>query len=210
MDIVENFKENLAKDLRAVFSSIPIVGQLSHCSKVHLREAAYEVGCIILFSTLPLWFFPSISAIIYIKDFDVSEFISQGELFIYAASFCGTMVYIISKQYGQFQRATELGSGPPLGVTIRFPYGGLFVTTSAIICMISAAAFFSLRTFDEFRGSSALSLDLGGVRILSWALFVVSTVLFYCATAYRNLIDTAGGYRAEPADDILNEWKASK
>jgi hypothetical protein len=121
MDWQENLRKNFESDVRFLLSIIPIVGQLWRCDPIHLKEAAYEVGCIILFSTLPLWFFPSISAMIYTKAFDTTGFVSQGELFIYAASFCGTMVYIISKQYGSFSRGAETGSGPPLGVTIRFP-----------------------------------------------------------------------------------------
>jgi hypothetical protein len=76
--------------------------------------------------------------------------------------------------------------------------------------MISAAAFFSLKTLKDFPSTSDIRLDLDGVQMLSWGLFLLSTILFFCATAYRNFIDGAGGYRGQPAEDILDEWEKAK
>lgn len=78
---------------------ILILGQLWDCRPEHLKE---EVGCVLLlFSTLPLWFFPLISSILFTVDLPFfAETVSSGELLIYAASLSGAMVYFIAKRYG--------------------------------------------------------------------------------------------------------------
>jgi hypothetical protein len=189
---------------------MPIVGRLWQCNRVHLKEAFYEVGCVILFSTLPLWFFPLISWFMFTVGFSMSETVQNGELLIYAASFSGTMVYFISKRYGTFQTHSEAGEGPPLAIGISFPYGGLFVIVSALICMFSAAGFFILKTFERLPHQDVLVLSVSGASKLSWVLFSISSVLFYCAVAYRNMLDESRGFRLPPERDVMDAWKEVK
>lgn len=189
---------------------LPIVGRLWECRWTHLREAFYEVGCVILFSTLPLWFFPLISWAMLTVGFSMSETVENGELLIYAASFSGTMVYFISKRYGSFQTHSEAGEGPPLAISISFPYGGLFVIVAALICMFSAAAFFILKTFDRLPAQAAIAVSELGTARLSWILFIISSILFYCAVAYRNLLDDNRSYKLQTQRDLLADWDQVK
>lgn len=185
---------------------IPVVGRLWDCKWINLKEAFYEVGCVILFSTLPLWFFPLISWLMFTVGFSVSETVQHGELLIYAASFSGTMVYFISKRYGTFQTHSDAGEGPPIAISISFPYGGFFVIVSAFICMFSAAGFFVLKTFERLPAQDVIQLSASGASKMSWALFIVSSVMFYCAVAYRNMLDESRGYRLQPERDIMEAW----
>jgi hypothetical protein len=196
--------------LRALTAWIPIIGRLWQCEKAHLKEAFYEVGCVVLFSTLPLWFFPLISWFLFTVGFSIGETVANGELLIYAASFSGTMVYFISKRYGTFQTHTEAGEGPPLAISISFPYGGLFVIVSALICMFAAAGFFVLKSFTRLPPQDNVVLSLSGLSHLSWGLFVVSTALFYCAVAYRNMLDQSPGFRLPPERDVMADWNKAK
>jgi hypothetical protein len=196
--------------VRAFTRWIPIIGRLWECKRVHLKEAFYEVGCVILFSTLPLWFFPFISWVMFTIGFSVDETVKNGELLIYAATFSGTMVYFISKRYGTFQSHSETGEGPPLAITISFPYGGLFVIGSALICMLSAAGFFILKTFERLPAQEVIKVSAQGAASMSWALFVVSSILFYCAVAYRNMLDDSPGYRLPPEREIMKAWSEVK
>jgi hypothetical protein len=202
--------ERISASFRRATGWIPIIGRLSECKWVNLKEAFYEVGCVILFSTLPLWFFPLISWVVFTVGFSVSETVQHGELLIYAATFSGTMVYFSSKRYGTFQSHSDAGEGPPLAISISFPYGGLFVILSAFICMFSAAGFFVLKTFERLPPQNVITLSASGASNLSWTLFIVSSVLFYCAVAYRNMLDESRGYRLQPERDIMEAWDQAK
>jgi hypothetical protein len=196
--------------LQTVTKWIPIVGRLWDCKAVHLKEAFYEVGCVLIFSTLPLWFFPLISWFIFTVGFSISETVRNGELLIYAASFSGTMVYFISKRYGTFQTHSEAGEGPPFAISISFPYGGLFVIVSALICMFAAAGFFILKTFKRLPNQDVLVVSFTGASNLSWLLFSIATILFYCAVAYRNMLDQSPGFRLPSERDVMSEWDKAK
>lgn len=200
----------LAVVAKRLTEKLPIVGRLWECRWTHLREAFYEVGCVILFSTLPLWFFPLISWALLSAGFSMSETVENGELLIYAASFSGTMVYFISKRYGSFQTHSEAQEGPPLAISISFPYGGLFVIVAALICMFSAAAFFIIKTFARLPEQATITVSHVGAAKLSWILFVVSSVLFYCAVAYRNLLDDNRSYKLPSQRDLLADWEQAK
>lgn len=202
--------ERISAVLKPATRWIPIIGRLWECKWVNLKEAFYEVGCVVLFSTLPLWFFPLISWIMFTVGFSVSETVQHGELLIYAATFSGTMVYFISKRYGTFQTHSDAGEGPPLAISISFPYGGLFVIVSAFICMFSAAGFFILKTFERLPAQKVITLSASGASKLSWTLFIVSSVLFYCAVAYRNMLDESRGYRLEPEREVMEAWDEAK
>lgn len=200
----------LTKIAKRLTGRLPIVGRLWECRSTHLREAFYEVGCVILFSTLPLWFFPLISWAMFTVGFSMGETVENGELLIYAASFSGTMVYFISKRYGSFQTHSEAGEGPPLAISISFPYGGLFVIVAALICMFSAAAFFILKTFEKLPEQTVVDVSELGSAKLSWVLFIISSILFYCAVAYRNLLDDSRSYKLPPQRDLMADWNQIK
>lgn len=190
---------------------IPILGKLWTCRSEHLKEAFYEVAVVLLFSTLPLWFFPLISSILFtIKLPFFADTVSSGELLIYAASLSGAMVYFISKKYGSIESNAESGGGPLLAVSVSFPYGRFFIILSALICMFAAAVFFMLRVAKYLLVSMPGVIDIDGTAFTSWLLFSVAVILFYCAVAYRNLLEDGRSYRNEPAEEILDDWDQNK
>lgn len=199
-------RERLKRWSLWVVDRIPIVGKLRHCSRSNLIEAFYEVFSVGIFSTLPLWFFPLISYLIFTRGFPIGDVVGSGELFIYSATFSGTMVYFISKRYGSFQSSGETGVGPPLSVTISFPYGGLFVILSALICMLSAAVFFILKTFEQMPEQTVIQLSEPGMARLSWWLFGSSMLVFYCAMAYRNMLDNVRQVPPRQEEDFVQKW----
>lgn len=165
------------------------------------------MGIVLLFSTLPLWFFPLISSILFTIELPFfKETVTSGELLIYAASLSGAMVYFISKRYGSIESRTETGEGPLLAVSVSFPYGPLFVVLSALICMFSAAVFFMLRIARYLLQDHAEIIDYCTSSLTSWVLFILSALLFYCAVAYRNLLDDPRSYRNKPSEDVLHDW----
>ena len=202
-----------AKDawLRRHTRWIPILGRLWDCRRDHLKEAFYEVACVLLFSTLPLWFFPLVSSIIFTVDLAFfSETVANGELLIYAATLSGTMVYFISKRYGSVESRPETGEGPMLGMTVSFPYGGFFIVLSALICMSAAAIFFIIKVAGHLVETQHGIIDERGSWITSWLLFGISAILFFCSVAYRNLLDDRRSYRTQPTREILASWEEEK
>jgi hypothetical protein len=190
---------------------IPILGKLWACRPEHLKEAFYEVAIVLLFSTLPLWFFPAISSILFTVELPFfKETVSSGELLIYAASLSGGMVYFISKKYGSIESRPETGEGPMLAVSVSFPYGRFFIILSALICMFAAAVFFMLKVAKYLLSARPTIIDHDGTALTSWLLFLVSAVLFFCAVAYRNMLDDGRSYRNQPAETILDDWDQNK
>lgn len=95
-------------------------------------------------------------------------------------------------------------------MSISFPYGRFFIILSAIICMSAAAIFFMLKVAKYLLASQPHVIDQQGAAGTSWLLFIFSTMIFFCAVAYRNLLEDGRSYRNEPAHHILSDWSNAK
>lgn len=190
---------------------VPIAGKLWDCRPEHVREAFYEVGCVLLFSTLPLWFFPLISYVLFTVELPFfAETVSSGELLIYAASLSGAMVYFIAKRYGTVENGLDTPGGPLLAVSVSFPYGRFFIILSALICMFAAATFFMIKTAKYLLSDRPEIINQNGTALTSWLLFLFSIIMFFCAVAFRNLLDDGRSYRNEPANEVIDKWDEQK
>jgi hypothetical protein len=53
-------------------------------------------------------------------------------------------------------------------------------------------------------------IDYGSTSRTSWLLFLVSAILFFCAVAFRNLLEDGKSYRNESAEQVLARWGRAK
>ena len=208
--VEQRFSERVEKTTRW----IPVIGRLWDCRSEHIREAFYEVLCVLLFSTLPLWFFPLIGNILFKTDLPLyQETVSGGELLIYAASLSGAMVYFIAKRYGSVD--AQATGERILPMSISFPYGRLLIISSALICMFSAATFFIIK-LQKYMIISVNSMetrdfiDTAGIEQTSWFLFLLSTLLFFCSVSFRNFLEDNPGFRNDSEDALLRDWEEIK
>jgi ABC-type antimicrobial peptide transport system permease subunit len=185
---------------------IPFIGRLPDCSGKDLVQAAIEVGIATLFSTMPLWFLRVVGPM-FLKSTPASDAMQTGELFLFSTTLVGPLVYIITKNYGEIDHT---GQHSLLSYRISFPYGFLFVLFSVLMCLTSSVAFTILRNplFDKSQLDSIINYD--SVINVSWWIFWLSILIFFCATAYRNSIEHIGETMRGSERDFAREWESRK
>lgn len=187
---------------------LPFFGRLPDCSPKDIKHAAIEVFVATAFSTMPVWFLPLLSPVFFNNPITSSQAIRSGELFLFSAGLVGPLMYIITKQYGESKSANSKSSF--LNYVIYFPYGQWFVFISLAICFISSIAFFVLRNplFNETQLSLLINYD--GVIKFSWFTFIISTIVFFCATAYRNSIENVNRIAPNQEREFSRDWERNK
>lgn len=140
----------------------------------------------------------------------LSDGVKTGELFIYSAALAGPLVYIITKKYGSFSTDFGRSGGPVLPITISFPYGGLFVGISVFMCIISGFTFTILKNPAFSTPDDLARINFDGIITLSWILFILSSIILYCVTAYKNMLENVS--RSQPAQEreFLADWLGHK
>jgi hypothetical protein len=179
------------------------------CSASDLMNALYEVSSATFFATMPLWFLPTIGRFFFAGPTSLSDALKTGELFIYSAALSGPLVYIITKRYGEFSPWKKPG-GPSFPLTISFPYGGLFVTFSAVMCIVSGFAFAILQNPVFETEADLARFNPSGIISLSTWCFWLSTAVLYCVTAYKNMLEQAGRAAAGEEDKFVDAWLEQK
>jgi len=187
---------------------LPFLGRLPDCSKADLLEAAYEVGAATFFSTMPLWFLPFIGRFLFTSPPSLTEALATGGLFIYCAALAGPLVYIITKKYGSFY--TEDQSGKRFNLSISFPYGGAFLCTLVVICVVSGFAFTILSNPSLTQSPISAVINQSGSISLSWFAFWICTVLLYCVTAYRNMLENVSKRQGAQEGAFYDQWMDEK
>lgn len=192
-----------------ILRALPFVGRLSDCSWDDLSQAFIEVLVVTIFSTMPLWFLPVLSGIFFRESISGYEAIKTGELFLFSTAFVGPLAYIITKNYGE-RIPSDRNESALIRYSIRFPHGTEFVFTCVAICLISSFAFLVLR--NPFFQSNEISklIDYNGVVKFSWITSIISTIVFYCACAYRNGFESIARTMTDQERSFADEWKASK
>lgn len=187
---------------------MPFVGRLGECSSDDLLEAGKEVLVATLFSTMPLWLLPLLSAIVFVNSVSTFDAVKTGELFLFSTALVGPLVYIIGKNY-----SVEDSSKKPLGFlqsSIRFPYGQGFVWFCIAICLISSVVFILLRNPLFSQGDLAKIINYDGVITLSLGCFTISILVFFCATAYRNSLDNVVRAMPKQEAEFSRQWEESR
>jgi hypothetical protein len=141
----------------------------------------------------------------------INDAVKTGELFIYAAALSGPLVYVITKRYGTFSMDYGVRKLHKYPLSISFPYGGLFVGIALIMCIISGFTFTVLKNPSFSTPEDLKRINFDGIIALSWLSFVVSTIILFCVTAYRNMLDNMSkGSQRKQEEDFFDEWKAGK
>lgn len=169
--------------LKKLLRKLPLLGGLADCRWKDHTEASKEFALNFVFSTAPIWLGGLIIFSLDKKDnksfiTSIAITMDSGELFMYAAAMVAPIIYMALKP--------EKGSR-------NFPGQLSHISLIAIIAIISAA-FFALHR-------ARVLVDENFVFSLSIALYIISLVLLYLATVYRN-------NRLEGAPDIVREQTA--
>lgn len=192
------------------FLVLPLVGRLGEVPSSERRQALYETLTTTLFATMPFWVLPVLGYFMYKPKPAFDEALQRGEGLIYAAALLGPLVYVLTRRYGKFNLvSSERKIASPL--TMSFPYGGLFVTITALSCAVAGFVFASMQR-------SGSGIDQDGVRILSWVMIIGATVIFFLVTAYSNMLDGLEKEKGEmlveeqpkQENQFLNAWMEAK
>lgn len=179
---------------------IPIIGE-PNCPYEAIKSALYEVIISTIFATVPVWFLPVFGLFFLKNPTTVSEAVRTGELFIYSTALAGPLLYTITKRYGDY----SIKRG--LLLTISFPHGILFVCSTAFMCLLSGFAFTLLKNPQISTGDGGSQLNHSGIVLLSWLILFISTLIFFCVTTYKNMLDGAvrDGFPKQ-TDEFVDAW----
>jgi hypothetical protein len=177
---LQGMMASMKRRLLTLFSSIPIIGGLHETSRDDHLEASRELLISLLISTSPLWggslalSWPAQSSLSFWAA--LKTIVSNGELFIYAASTLAPIIYIVTRD-----RDT------PRAFPSKFTYVG-----SVIVFAIVATIIFTMQRL------KVQALTETAIFISMW-FFLGSIFLFYIALVYHNTLlpDPAGKFRKE-------------
>lgn len=187
----------LWKSLRWLAARVPLVGRLNEVGGDGLKQAAYETLTTLLFATMPFWILPTLGHFLFQPPPSFNEAFQRGEGLVFAAGLLGPLVYIITKRYGRFNLRFLSANVPSSPLSMSFPYGGLFVTITALTCAIAGFAFALLNRPNV----AADGINHEGLISLSWIIMVGASAIFFLVTAYRNLLDEIEREKAERVVD---------
>ncbi len=145
-------------------------------------EASKEVAITVGTATLPIWFFPLMGLFLFSPSISLQlleHSISNGELFLFATSLVGPLIYILFRVYDP--RDTSFKA--KYKTSLVFPNSLLFAVIIFLICITAAAVFGLQKINPDF---SASKISNTGYIILSAIIFVVSVVSLLIATKSRN------------------------
>lgn len=188
---------------------IPLLGELPNSNKASVIAALKEIGFSTAFSTVPIWFFPLFSAVFLTTGATLGENIyasvSQGDLYIYAASLVGPLIFAITFNYASWGDDRPSPGASRLGkLTFAFPYGTWFFIISLIIC-VSAGMCFGLLRFST-TGVIAARLNKDNLFYFSVFIYLFSTFCLFCVSVYRNELASGKFNEAENTRDFVSEW----
>lgn len=177
---------------KKILRKLPLLGGLAHCRLSDHEDASKEFGVNFVFSTAPIWLGGLI--IFALDQAQNKTFFSLliamigtvrgGELFMYSTAMVAPIVYLALK--------------PEKGVPI-FPGQMSHVVFITIVAIVSSAFFAIQRT--------GVWIDTNITFPLSVGLYILSLILLYLATVYKNYQltgapDEARGQTAEFVEEF--------
>ena len=173
------------------FSGWPIIGRLWEVPPEALKEARAEVVSATFYSTMPFWFLPVIGSVIFLNRPSLWSGVNGGELLVYAAALVGPLAYIITKRHGRFKVPDDIEEGNSESeLSYPFPYGRASFYLASLLCIMSGLVFTiqRLKSLEQFKGIPLI--NEAGLVWLSLVIAVFSTILLFCVTAYRNMLES--------------------
>lgn len=190
----------------SILGALPLVGRLREVSKGALSEAWSEILTTTIFAAMPLWF-PLLAGIIMVEAPNPYEALGKGELLIYAATLVGPLAYILTKRYGRYETPAKDG-GPVRELSVAFPYGRLCVIVAMLICLASGFVI-TLQKLESAKILAGIKLiNPFGLTIFSILVFVLATMLLFCVSAYRNMIEELD--KPSNSEEITSALKKSE
>lgn len=208
-------------DKQSTFSrfiaQIPILRRLPEVPPDARKEARHEIINTTIFAGMPFWF-PLLCYAILIQPPPLLESLRNGELLIYAATLVGPLAYITTKRYGRFVAPNDDPSQPDHPLSYPFPEGRNAVTLAMVICIIAGVVVTlqKLQTLPILGGVKIINPN--GLAISSLVVLIVSTLLIYCVSSYKNFMDILSQEKSndisrsqsEQEDALAAAWRARK
>lgn len=188
---------------------VPLIGELPNSNWSSIKSAMVETALSTVFSTVPIWFFPLISALFLSTKVTFGESVyatvSQGDLYIYAASLVGPLIFAITANYASWNDDNASPGTSRLGrLTFAFPYGTWFFVISIIVCAMAAICF-GIARFST-TGVIAAELNVDNLFKFSVAIYAFSIFCLFCVTVYRNELASGRFNDADSTREFLDEW----
>lgn len=192
-----------------MFRKLPLIGELPNSQRSSVVAAAKETVFSTAFSTVPIWFFPIFSALFFSTNTALSDniyaSIAQGDLYIYASSLVGPLVFAITFNYATWEPKSSSPSASRIGnLTFSFPYGTWFFIISLLICTLAGMCFGLMR----FATTGVISAKLNDHNLFwfSVIIYVFSLICLFCVSVYRNELANGKFTEANTARDFFEEW----
>lgn len=201
-----------------MFAGWPMIGRLRDVPADALKEARDEILSATFFATMPFWFLPLIGMAIFSEPPQLVAGLQGGELFIYAATLVAPLAYVIHKRYGRFAVPEDEGNEEPTPLTYPFPYGKSFSYAVILICIISGVVF-AIQRVEAIESLRKLRfINTSGLLWLSVIVFAIATLMLFCVTAYRNMLESLQERHSkrishsliQQEDDTIREWQTKK
>ncbi|NKM25557.1 hypothetical protein [Rhizobium laguerreae] len=131
--------------------------------------------------------------------------VSQGDLYIYAASLVGPLIFAITSNYASWDDEIVSPGTSRLGkLTFSFPYGTWFFIISLIVCVLAGMCFGFVRFATT--GVIAAQLNINNLFYFSVGIYAFSTFCLFCVSVYRNELASGKFSDADNTRDFLKEW----
>jgi hypothetical protein len=189
---------------------IPLFGPLFNASRSSVRDSFLETAIGVIFSTLPLWFFPIIFSKIAIGSPSIFEQISnsvgRGDFYIYATALIGPLIYVITKNYVQVDKSDKFQiNNRSIGKwTFEFPFGIFFFFSAVFTCMIASVCYGYVNISIIDRDKFSINSDF--VFATSVLLYVFCVFCIFSVGVFRNeLLDVAKSM-GDDERNFLQEW----
>lgn len=195
--------------IKNAIRKIPVVGMLADVRGKSVASATYEIFITTLFSTLPIWFFPTVYTLFFVDSpgfySNILESVSQGDLYVYSSSLIGPLVFAITYSYGTWNSEYAPTTASKIGnLAIAFPYGSWFLVISLIIAMTSVFCFGFTRF--TISGFILAKLNREALLLFSAGLYAFSLVLLFIVSIYKADLTEMSANDGSETSNFVDEW----
>jgi hypothetical protein len=206
-ELKNKLSELVSASMDRLFRSIPLFGGLASARRSSITAAVREVFITTLFSTLPIWLFPTLFTIGFLDASswtnNVYSAVSQGDLYVYSSALIGPLIFAITVNYADWDKENRSPSASRLGsITFAFPYGVWFVLISLLVAMVSVICFTLMRF--ESAGFITARLNYDSLVSVSMWIYLVSLICLFLVSVYRN--DLSNPKIDDSAKSFIEEW----